>query len=222
VDCRFGGRDVTVSGASFTEVFSSALRGEDCHVVGLSALPRPLPMTVWKRSADPGDAAVLAECVGPTLDIGCGPGRMTEHLAARGLPALGIDVVPEAVFQARSRGVAAILRDVFDPLPGEGRWTTALLADGNVGIGGDPESLLARVRELIVPGGRAVVELAGPGTGVETRSVLLETRSHRSRPFAWSVVGTDAIEQVAVRSRLSVQVVRRHADRWYAVLRKAV
>ena len=40
------------------------------------------------------------------------------------------------------RGGAALRRDVFAPLPGEGRWYTALLADGNVGIGGDPVALL--------------------------------------------------------------------------------
>ena len=55
------------------------------------------------------------------------------------------------------------MRDVFGPLPGEGRWDTALLADGNIGIGGDPVALLARVRELLAPEGRVVVDLAAPG-----------------------------------------------------------
>ncbi len=211
---------MTAEIASFTDVFSSALRGEDCHVVGLSVLPRPLPMNAWQRAADPGDAALVAECVGPTLDIGCGPGRMAEHLDAQGHLVLGIDVVPEAVRQTRRRGVAALLRDVFEPLPGEGRWTSALLADGNVGIGGNPVALLSRVHQLLAPGGRVVVELAPPGAGVETRTIRLETRSHRSRPFAWSVVGADAVDQVACLAGLRATAVRRHADRWYGVLRK--
>ena len=54
-------------------------------------------------------------------------------------------MVPEAVAQTPDRGVAAIRRNVFDALPGEGRWRTALLADGNIGIGGDPAALLRRL-----------------------------------------------------------------------------
>ena len=206
--------------ASFVDVFSSALRGEECHVVGFSAAPRPLPVTTWNRFADPGDTAVLDQCVGPTLDIGCGPGRMTQFLAERGHLVLGIDVVPEAVFQTRGRGVPAMLRDVFDPLPGEGRWATALLADGNIGIGGDPSALLRRVADLVSPGGRVVVDLEAPGSGVQTRSLLLRTRSHQSRPFPWSVVGLEAISAVADSAGLTVASMHDHADRWFAVLRK--
>lgn len=211
---------MTAQQASFTDVFSSALRGEDCHVVGLSVLPHPLPLSSWTRVDDAGDSAVLAECVGPTLDIGCGPGRMSQRLTERGHQVLGIDVVPEAVSQARRRGVVALRRDVFGPLPGEGLWATALLADGNVGIGGDPAALLTRVHDVLHPGGRVVVDLAGPGIGVETRTVSLETRSHQSRPFAWAVVGTDAIDVLARAAGFGVVAVRCHEDRWYAVLRK--
>ena len=77
--------------------------------------------------------------------------------------ALGIDVVHEAVGQTRARGAAALRRDIFGAVPGEGRWQTALLADGNVGIGGDPVALLRRLRRLLLPGGRVVVEVAPPG-----------------------------------------------------------
>jgi hypothetical protein len=34
-----------------------------------------------------------------------------------------------------------------------------LLLDGNIGIGGDPHRLLRRVRELLTPTGRLLVEL---------------------------------------------------------------
>lgn len=81
---------------------------------------------------------MLAHCVGTTLDIGCGPGRMSQALAARGACVLGIDVVPEAVTLTRARGASALVCDVFAPVLGEGRWDTALLADGNIGIGGGP------------------------------------------------------------------------------------
>ncbi len=205
---------------SFTSVYSSALRGEACRVVGLTDHPRPLPVAAWTRGADAADRALLAHCVGPTLDIGCGPGRMTQFLAETGHAVLGIDVVPEAVFQTRERGVPALLRNVFDHVPGEGRWATALLADGNIGIGGDPRALLHRVATLVEPGGRVVVDLEAPGSGVQTRQVRLETRFGRSHPFGWSIVGSDSIGLIAAGTGLRVASLDNHGDRWFAVLVK--
>ena len=46
-------------------------------------------------------------------------------------------------------GRPALRRDVFEPLPGTGRWQTVLLADGNVGLGGDPLRVLRRAAELL-------------------------------------------------------------------------
>jgi SAM-dependent methyltransferase len=219
VAARGGGlMSVTVMPSSYATVFASALRGESCEVVGLGGGPRPLPVGEWTRAIDATDLALLADCLGETLDVGCGPGRMTRALAERGHAALGIDVVPEAVRMTRRRGAAAILRDVWDTVPGEGRWSTVLLADGNVGIGGDPRALLARVRALLAPGGRAVVEVAPPGTGLLTHRISLRTTTMRSRPFPWAVVGADAIGTVAIGTGLSVIRVRAHGTRWSALL----
>ena len=68
-------------------------------------------------------------------------------------------MVPEAIWQTRDRGVSAILRNVFERVPAEGRWETVLLADGNLGIGGDPVRLLRRMAQLLAPGGRVVADL---------------------------------------------------------------
>jgi len=55
----------------------------------------------------PADRAVLgafAELVtGEVADVGCGPGRITAHLAALGLAAFGVDLSPRMVAVARSR-----------------------------------------------------------------------------------------------------------------------
>lgn len=206
---------------SYAAVFTSALRGVPCEVVGLEDRAHLLPVAEWTRPVDAGDLALLAQCVGETLDVGCGPGRMTRALAERGHAVLGIDVVPEAIRMTRERGGVALVRDVFQPVPGEGRWTTALLADGNIGIGGDPRALLGRVQALLAPGGRVVVDLAAPGAGVRTRSVRLQTSALRSRPFAWSVVGADAIGTLAIGAGLSVLGLHAHGDRWFAVLEKS-
>jgi SAM-dependent methyltransferase len=206
-------RDVPVA-----HVFASALRGRPCVLWEGDRATGLLPTDAWLRDADHSDEALLALCAGPTIDIGCGPGRMAQALARRGRLVLGIDVVPEAVRQSRGRGVATLLRDVFDAVPGEGRWQTALLADGNIGIGGDPVALLERVRQLIRHDGRVVVELAPPGTGVVTRHVRLETELGRSDAFPWTLVGTDAIGAVAAASGLRAVDEHRIGDRWVAVL----
>lgn len=51
--------------------------------------------------------AAFAELVrpphpGPVADLGCGPGKVTAHLAALGVPVFGVDVSPEMVRLARA------------------------------------------------------------------------------------------------------------------------
>ncbi|HEY1823596.1 MAG TPA: class I SAM-dependent methyltransferase, partial [Trebonia sp.] len=104
----------------------------------------PLQVSRWCAPPDAADEELLRHCRGPVLDVGCGPGRLTIALTERGIPALGVDISQAAVARTRQAGAPALHRSVFDPLPGQGRWATVLLADGNIGIGGMPASLLHR------------------------------------------------------------------------------
>jgi SAM-dependent methyltransferase len=165
----------------------------------------------WVRPPDAVDDLVLRRCVGPTLDVGCGPGRMVVELVRRGVPALGIDVLAAAVQHVLVGGGLALTQSVFDRVPGEGRWPTALLLDGCVGIGGDPRLLLARVRELLAPGGVAYVELDPRCDRAECTTVWLRDMHGRvTRNVAWAVVGWRLLNQVAQEVDLVVK------DSWTA------
>ena len=172
----------------------------------------------WCGVADAVDLALLARAEGPVLDVGCGPGRLLAELARRGQSALGVDVADAAVRLTTRAGGAAVRRSVFDRLPGEGRWGTVLLADGNVGIGGDPVVLLRRCRALARPGGRILVELEGPGTGCTTVRTRLERTGEVTPWFEWAHVGIDAVAAPAALAGLRVDGSWCAEERWFASL----
>ncbi|MFF3905847.1 class I SAM-dependent methyltransferase [Streptomyces sp. NPDC001848] len=153
----------------------------------------PLDVERWCAAPDAADMSVLRRCTGPVLDVGCGPGRLVAALAARGLPALGVDVSPAAVARTRREGGAAVRRSVFDRLPEEGRWGTVLLMDGNVGIGGDPVALLARLRALAAPGGTLVAEAARSDVHERFTARVEDAGGRHGRSFPWARLGTSAL-----------------------------
>ncbi len=203
-------------------VFESALRsGEPMTLTAVgSGARRTVRPADWCRDALPGDRSLLRRCAGPTLDVGCGPGRLTRALADRGLAALGIDVSAGAVRLARRRGARALRRDVFGPVPAEGRWTRVLLADGNIGIDGDPERLLRRCRRLCAPDGRILVEVDAPGTGTWAGVVTVAADGGPpSAPFRWAYVGADDLAGPARAAGLRILDLWTEEGRWFADLR---
>jgi SAM-dependent methyltransferase len=178
----------------------------------------PLAVSRWCNEPDEVDLALLERCADPTLDVGCGPGRLVAALAATGRHALGVDVAAAAVKLARSAGADVVRRSIFEPLPDEGRWSTVLLADGNIGIGGDPVKLLTRCRELLEPSGVILVELDPPGSLSESVQVRLEAPHERSAWFTWAHVAADRIEAPAARAELRVVDSWSMNERWFACL----
>jgi SAM-dependent methyltransferase len=166
------------------------------HAHGVAELV-PLDVERWCAAPDAADTSVLHRCTGPVLDVGCGPGRLVAALAASGVPVLGVDVSPAAVARTRRHGGAALRRSVFDRLPREGRWGTILLMDGNVGIGGDPEALLARLRDLVRPGGRLLAEAAGDDVDQRLTVRVEDAHGRHGRPFPWARIGATALLHAA-------------------------
>ena len=134
-------------------------------------------------------------------------------------PSLGVDISPQAVRYTRRRGAPALLADALGPLPGEGRWHSALLADGNIGIGGDPVRLLHRTRRLLRPGGRLLVEVDPPGHRSWQGNVALSDGHRVSDVFAWAFVGADQIAAIAAAAGLRVLEHWTEAGRWFVDLR---
>jgi SAM-dependent methyltransferase len=150
----------------------------------------PLDVARWLAGVDAADETVLDRCVGPVLDVGCGPGRFVCELSGRGVAALGVDVAETAVRLTRGQGFPALLRSVFHDLPGEGRWPTVLLIDGNIGIGGDPLRLLQRITGLLANNGRLIVETdADPDAHELVQVRFSEAGEPVGPPFEWATVG---------------------------------
>ncbi|GAC66569.1 class I SAM-dependent methyltransferase [Gordonia soli] len=193
---------------------SSSLRREDGTVVDL-------PVTRWLgASGEIGDRcfddAVASRCSGPTIDLGCGPGRFLAALALRDIMVLGVDHSRTAIHMARQCGAPALCRSIFDRLPGEGRWHRVLLVDGNVGIDGDPERILGRAASLVAVGGTVLVELTPDIEHVAVDTVRVEAAGEAGPWFRWARVGLLGAERAGARAGLTISTVWEVADRQVA------
>ena len=180
----------------------------------------PLALERWLGSADATDEALLDGLRGPVLDVGCGPGRHLRALAARGVFALGVDLSPVAVELAVGGGGRAIVGDIFGDLPAGGRWRSALLLDGNIGIGGSPARLLARIGALLEAGGEVLVEVEPPDAVTCSTQARLENDAVASAWFPWAQVSARAIGAIAQAGGFVAIAVWPLSDRWFARLRR--
>lgn len=189
----------------------SVLRAADGTVIAL-------PVERWQAEPSADERTVLALARPPVLDVGCGPGRHVLHLAASGILALGVDASPVAVQMARRTGAPVLERSIFARVPGAGRWRTALLLDGNIGIGGDPVSLLRRLAVLLASGGTVLAEVQPPGAETRVLRARVERGTQAGPWFRWAVVGSEGIADLADLAGFSTAPAWSEGGRWFAAL----
>lgn len=179
-----------------------------------------LPLLLDRYVASPGadEDRVLDRAIAPVIDVGCGPGRHILALSRRGVHAVGVDISPGAVQLARRRGARVIEGSIFDRLPGAGSWGSALLLDGNIGIGGRPAELLSRTGALLRRGGVALVEVEPPGASSQTLRVRLESETDRSDYFPWARVSVDDVGELARSCGFALGECWSAGGRWFARL----
>jgi SAM-dependent methyltransferase len=119
--------------------------GEVAHVPH-SMLPFvPGPLSAAEESA-------LRGIRGPVLDIGCGAGRHTAYLRARGLDCVGVDHSPDCIALGRSLGIDdLVLCDIAHYTPPK-PLGAALIMGGSLGIGGSygaTRDLVSRVSSFM-------------------------------------------------------------------------
>jgi SAM-dependent methyltransferase len=136
----------------------------------------------WLRAV----LAAFAESVrglGPVLDVGCGPGTVTAHLAELGLDASGVDLSSRMIAHARHQypglrfsSASATELDLAPASLGGvlGWWSLFNLPRDTV-----PE-VLRTFAEALVPGGQALV-----GTHVGDSDVV-RTEGYGGLPVSWT------------------------------------
>ena len=206
---RPGGGSVAMTDAAAGERLHARPQGHPCTVWdgdGAAAAPDRC-LAVRRERRRPACSATARDR--PSTSA-AGPAGWPRRWPAAATRCSGSTSCPRRSGRPATRGVAALLRDVFDPVPGEGRWETALLADGNIGIGGDPVALLERVRHAGRPGRPGRGRSRTRGTGVVARHVRLETSARPQRAVPVDPRGGRRRRGRAARRRAAV---RRHRAR---------
>ncbi|MBX0299740.1 class I SAM-dependent methyltransferase [Cryobacterium sp. 1639] len=211
-------------GSGGTEPYAAALQTESTVLYlthGTTHQPAAAPMDTgrWSADADATDLELLADALGPVLDIGCGPGRMIRAAMDLGLSAAGVDVSPAAVRIATAAGLTVFNQSVFETVPLEGGWGTALLLDGNIGIGGDPGALLERCAQLLSADGAVIVEVSQDAEKDHAYEGTIEdAQGRRSDVFPWAEIGIVALRERAELCGLRVAQDWSRDGRWFARL----
>ena len=179
---------------------------------------RTLPIACWLGAPTMADESCCGMRSGRSSMLAAGPAVTCSRLRDAACPPSASTSRRRRCESRRARGAAAIEGSIFERVRGAGTWGSALLLDGNVGIGGDPVALLRRIGALLAPGGRILVELARPGAASGRRRMRLELAAAASPWFDWATVSAADVAVLAGASGLDVRERWSVRGRWFAVL----
>jgi len=134
-----------------------------------------------------------ADGEGPVADLGCGPGRLCAHLAARGVEVAGFDLSPGMLAQARARHPGLLFESAdLAALPlHDGGLAGALLWYSLIHT--PPErrpEVLAEVHRVLRPGGRLLLAFQ---VGDDQRVRHQDAYGHEGVAFDGYRISTDAV-----------------------------
>lgn len=108
--------------------------------------------------------AVLARSPRSVLDVGCGEGWLVRALAARGITALGVDVVPELVEQARRGGAGEFRVASYEAISAGELDVSVDVVVANFSLIGreSVDALIGRTPSLLIPSGALIIQTLHP------------------------------------------------------------
>jgi 2-polyprenyl-3-methyl-5-hydroxy-6-metoxy-1,4-benzoquinol methylase len=104
----------------------------------------------------------LGARTGPVLDLGCGPGHITDYLRSLGADVTGIDMVPEFIAHAQAAHPTGTYQlGSFENLAAANHSIAGILAWGSLIHLSPPDldGVLAEFRRVMVPAGTLVVAI---------------------------------------------------------------
>jgi SAM-dependent methyltransferase len=154
------------------------------EVTDISSLFAPYSGTHERWREDERKAIHLAR--GHVLDIGCGPGRVALYLQRRGIRVTAIDISPEALQVAKTRGVRnAMLMDArhlsFPPRS----FDTFVMFGNNFGICGDfaaTRRFLKGLAGVARPRARLIASTRTPGSWIPRHAPYVMKNVREGRP----------------------------------------
>jgi SAM-dependent methyltransferase len=129
----------------------------------LAALSRAIRNFITRRAISSLPLSAIAEQTGQAMDVGCGRGDLGALLISRGWSVIGVEPSAEAAASAADKGLETRV-GTLGSVDLAGRQFDAITFQHSLEHVVDPAADLARVSELLAPGGKLLVSVPNFGS----------------------------------------------------------